>query len=81
MATQDIQTALIKFAKSDLRIAKKDGIVVVTQSKIGNIEIEYDGDTFQASRFNTSNFNTTQLTGKMSFGNMATWLADKYQTA
>ena len=78
MTSQNIQTALLKYAKSDLRIAKKHGAVTITQTKVGNVEIEYDGANFQASNFNDSD---TKLTGKMSFENMAIWIADKYQTA
>lgn len=51
----NLQTTLTKFAKQDIKIAKKSGIVCVTDTKEGNIEITFENETFTFSTLWTSN--------------------------
>lgn len=36
-----LQNTLVKYAKQDLAIARKNGVVCITDTKEGNIEVEY----------------------------------------
>lgn len=45
MENKELQKALIRFANQDLGIARKDGHVAITQTKIGNVEIVYNRPT------------------------------------
>ena len=47
MATQNvtIQQHTEKFAKSDLTYARKNGLLCVCQTKVGNVELTYDRDS------------------------------------
>jgi hypothetical protein len=45
---QVIKAQLIKFANQDLALARKTGAVAVTQTKLGNIEIQYENGVYTA---------------------------------
>lgn len=50
----DLQTQLKKIAKSDLTIAKKKGVVCVTGTKVGNVQVRLvHGVLFRFENFNT----------------------------
>jgi len=72
-----LEETLTKYAKSDLRTAKKNGCVGITATKKGNIEIEYIRETgmFQASNFNNTNI---KLTPFMSEKEMVSFVAGIY---
>lgn len=76
--TAELFNTLLKYAKQDLRIAKKQNVVGITQTKKGNIEIDFDGKTFQARNFNNTNIKFTE---RISFEDMANWLANIYEVA
>lgn len=51
---KQMEQTLKKYAKQDLKIAKTKGSVVVTQTKVGNVEIKMtQGVLFQFINFNT----------------------------
>ena len=42
----ELQKALIRFATKDIKLAKKSGVVCVTDTKEGNIEIVLENEIF-----------------------------------
>ena len=78
MTTQEISLAieLVKFAESDIRIAQKKGVMAICQTKIGNVELVFDGTFFQAFNFNNT---AIEHTGKMVKKDMVIWLASIYE--
>jgi hypothetical protein len=75
--TNAIAALLLKYAKSDLRIAKKNGCVAICGTQQGNVEIEFfpADKTFQASNFNNTNI---KLTGIVSEKEMLAFVAGIY---
>jgi hypothetical protein len=66
---------LLKFATQDLNLAAKQGRLVVSQTKLGNIEIEYIACFFTFRNFNTGVF----IGGRMTMNEAKEKLSDLYQ--
>lgn len=75
---EGLRPALLSFARADLKIAKKEGSVIITHTKIGSIEIVYDGtEAFLARRFGV--LSGDDLTEWISEWEMTQWLSSKYK--
>jgi len=53
MNRQELKSVLISFANTDLRLARKHGVVAVCQTLIGNLEIKHDDGIYSITDFNT----------------------------
>ncbi len=56
-----MKTALTKFANQDLAIARKDGEMVVTNTKHGNVTIGYKNGQYTISQFNSAAVGSTHI--------------------
>lgn len=78
-STQSIETtnALIKFAKQDLRLAKKNGEIAIFDTKKGVIELQYYSSM---NLFKAVNFNNTLVehTGLVDSKEMISFLSLNY---
>ncbi len=73
-----LKRALLLFARADLKIAKKEGSVIITHTKIGSIEILYDGtEAFLARQFGV--LSGDDLTEWVSEWEMTQWLSSQYK--
>lgn len=75
MTTQEIQTALLKYAKSDVNAAQKRGEIAICGTKQGNISLTFENGSFQAFGFNTGETLTQALAKK----EMILWVSNQYQ--
>jgi len=56
--TNNLQATLLKFANADMQKARKYGVIGISQTKLGNLEVTYD----KASKLYTvTNWNNTAM--------------------
>lgn len=75
MNAQEIQTALLKYAKSEVNAAQKRGEIVICDTKQGNISLIFENGAFQAFGFNTGE----TLTQSLAKNEMILWVSNQYQ--
>ena len=73
MTAQEIKTALNEYATEDVQLAKDSGGCFITDTKLGCIDLEYNGRAFSA-RTNNGGLH------KFSYdeADMIVWLANQY---
>lgn len=74
MTTQEILNALNSYAIEDLEHAKQNGVMCITGTKHGNVEVTYRVDKYMATNFNTGE-KLTQWIDELA---MAQWLVGVY---
>jgi len=75
----ELKTALTKYAAQDLTIARKDGEMVVTNTKQGNVTIGYKNGQYMISQFNSNAYQSTQIIYNGRKAGALAWLVSNYQ--
>jgi hypothetical protein len=74
----EIRQALYKFSRSDLRLAEKQGDVIVTATKRGNLLVSYDAATKRYA-ISTMGLHAEELCKNLTKAEAVPALADYYQ--
>ena len=73
MTQQEIKEALIEYAKEDTQIAIDNGMMSITDTKVGVIHVSYENGLFQAS-----NGKYETLIENADRDKFSEWLIDQY---
>lgn len=69
METKNI---LIKYANQDINLAKKQGHLAVCETKVGNVEITFNGQSFDIRNFNSGEIISLNMTKKQAVEKLST---------